>query len=316
MRLLVSMGIRPGGRPNEPLRPLLREVDVDRGEILRDLSWDTEPGFLSGPSADQEFTAASWRDRRTLVQPTHTEILEIDVPRWKVMRVSSHPLFHSVHSAVPCGGGGVVVSSAGNDSVLVLDDEGRLERHHYLPGAGFHERFSGVHDFRRAHHDAFKPHHYHPNYAAFVGDQLWVTCFETRSAGPIGADPLRFRGIPHDGRAIDGRLWFTWVSGQVAVVDPVSRATEIIDVAAMDGRPQRLGWCRGVEVVGDRLFVGMTMLRRTRHREVMRTLLLGAAGEKLPTRIVEVDLRSHRIVREIEVGNAAGGTIYGLAYSP
>jgi hypothetical protein len=45
---------------------------------------------------------------------------------------------------------------------------------------------------------------------------------------------------------------------------------------------------------------------------VLREVLLGEAGEKLPTRIVEIDLDRPRIVREIELGNAAGGTIYSI----
>ena len=73
-----------------------------------------------------------------------------------------------------------------------------------------------------------------------------------------------------------------------------------------------LGWCRGVAVHGDRLWVGMTQLRSTTHREVLRVLLRGERGRKLPSRVVEVDLAKQVIVREIQVGNTAGCTIYGL----
>jgi hypothetical protein len=56
----------------------------------------------------------------------------------------------------------------------------------------------------------------------------------------------------------------------------------------------------------------MTMLRRTVHREVARVLLRGEAGMKLPTRVLEIDLRSRSVVRVLTLGNRAGGTIYGL----
>ena len=56
----------------------------------------------------------------------------------------------------------------------------------------------------------------------------------------------------------------------------------------------------------------MTMLRASRHREVLRMLLRGEDGAKLPTRLVEVDLDQRRIVRETELGNAEGGTIYSV----
>jgi hypothetical protein len=100
----------------------------------------------------------------------------------------------------------------------------------------------------------------------------------------------------------------------VVAVDPVTLRRELeLDLAALSGRRGALGWCRGVEVVGSRLFVGLTMIRATRHREVLRQLL---KGPKLPTRIVEVDLDRRRVAREVEVGNHAGGTIYSLLAAP
>ena len=58
--------------------------------------------------------------------------------------------------------------------------------------------------------------------------------------------------------------------------------------------------------------VGFTVLRRPRHREVLRLLLRGLEGEKLPTRVVEVDLDGPRVVGAVEVGDAGAGTIYGV----
>lgn len=310
------MGVRAGGRPDAPLRPLLLEVDADRGLVLGALRWETDPRHLSGPDADQEFTAASVTSRGTLLQPTHTEVLELDGGR--VVRVISHPLMHSVHSAHERPGGGLVVSSAGNDSVLELDDDGALIAHHWLRDGDFAAAYPGVTDFRRAHHDAFKPHSHHPNRASYVDGERWVTCFEQRACLSSEGRRIGFpEGIPHDGVLRDGLLWFTLVDGLVIAVDPRSlRRERVIDLNRLDGRPGLLGWCRGVEVVGSRLVVGMSALRRTRHREVVRILLRGRHGVKRPSRLVEIDLERERIVREIELGNAAGGTIYGVSKSP
>lgn len=314
MRVLVSMGIRPGGTPTEPLRPLLREVDLDERTVVGDLRWDTDPAWLSGPDADQEFTAASLTARGTVLQPTHTEVLELH--RGEVLRVTSHPLMHSVHSAVEGPRGRIAVSSAGNDSVLELDPHGQLLAHHWLRSGSFAAAYPGVSDFRRAHHDAFKPHSHHPNHAFYVGDELWVTCFEQRACVSLSGRRIAFpEGIPHDGRLIDGLLWFTLVEGIVIAVDPDTlQRRRTVDLRALDGRRGLLGWCRGVEVVGSRLVVGMSVLRRTRRRELLRALL--GRGAKLPTRIVEVDLDRMCIAGELELGNAAGGTIYGVLKSP
>lgn len=307
------MGLKPGGRPSEPLRGRLRELDPDRGVILRELAVEVDPAHTPGPSAHQELTAAAW-DGDLVVQPAHTELLWVDPARLALVRRTSHPLFHGVHSAAP-GRDGVVVTCAGTESVLELDRDGVLARHHWLRSGAFADAYPGIDDFRVVDHDALKPHSHHPNHAELVGDELWTTCFETREAVALGTGRrvALSEAIPHDGRLRAGWLWFTQVTGRVVAVDPVTLERRLeLDLRLLTGTRRMLGWCRGIELVGSRLFVGMTMLRATRHREVLREVLLGEAGEKLPTRVVEIDLDRPRIVREIEVGNAAGGTIYSI----
>jgi hypothetical protein len=309
------MGLKPAARPSEPLRGRLRELDPDRGVALRELAVEVDPALTAGPHAHQELTAAAW-DGELVVQPAHTEVSWVDPVRLAVVRRISHPLFHGVHSAAPGRDGGVIVTCAGTESVLELDGRGELARHHWLRPGRFADAYPGIADFRAVDHDALKPHSHHPNHAERVGDELWATCFETREAVALGGTGRRIalaEGFPHDGVLRAGWLWFTQVQGRVVAVDPVTLERRFeLDLQPLAGSRRRLGWCRGIEVVGSRLFVGMTMLRATRHREVLRELLLGEAGEKLPTRVVEVDLDRPRIVREIEVGNAAGGTIYSI----
>jgi hypothetical protein len=317
MRLLVSMGLKPSARPEEPLRPRLREVDVERGVVVRELAYEVSPEHVPGPWAHQEFTAASFDAQGLLLQPAHTEVLWIEPRSLRVLRVVSHPLFHGVHSAAPLPGGGIVVTCAGTESVLELDAQGQLARHWWLRAGDFASAYPGRTDLRRVDHDELKPHSHHPNHASLVGEELWVTCFETGEARALTSGrsvPLP-ESFPHDGRLRGGLLWFTQVDGRVVGVDPVTLRRQVeLDLTELSGPQQRglLGWCRGIEVVGSRMFVGLTMLRGTRHREVLRRLLRGRDGQKRPTRVVEIDLDRPRIVREIEVGNGAGGTIYSL----
>lgn len=314
LRLWVSMGIKPSGLVSEPLRPRLREIDIDRGVVVREITYQVPLAHVPSPESHQEFTSASILPDGRLLQPAHTELLWIDPERGRIDHIASDPLFHGMHSATPGRGGGLVVTCAGTESVLELDGMGRVMRQHWLRSGSFAAAYPGIQDFRLLDHEALKPHSHHPNFASWVGEDLWVTCFEPGDCRSLTrrrriALPESF---PHDGRLRSGRLWFTQVSGRVIAVDPVTlERTLELDLRAMTSSPGLLGWCRGVEVLGSRLFVGMTMLRQTRHREVLRRLL-GGRHARLPTRVVEIDLDRMKIVQEIPVGNEAGGTIYSV----
>lgn len=314
MRLLVSMGLRPQGRVDAPLGPRLIDLDLNTGEVMRELGWETPRDHRSHADSDQEFTSAEWAAPGVLMQPTHTEVLWVDVHRWEVAKVLSDPRFHGVHSAVPRPGGGLTVSAAGPQSVLEFDEDHRCVAHHYLPGGSFNDDFSGSPDLRQAHHDAFKPHRFHPNQATHLPDGLWVTCLETHSVRRVdGSREVPLGGMAHDGRLREGLVWFTRVDGRVIGLDPVTfREQEHIDLQELLQTRRLLGWCRGVEVVGSRLFVGMSTLRRTRHREVLRWMMQGERGRKEPTRVIEIDLEAREVVNTWVLGNQAGGTIYGL----
>ncbi len=322
MKLLVSMGMRD--HEGAPLRGRLVELDLDGG-VTRELRVALAPEHVPGPDSHQELTCACVDADGLVVQPAHTELLWIDPKSLEIVRRASHPLFHGLHSAaVHPATGEIAVTCAGTESVLVLDEAGALRRHHWLRDPeggtrGFGAAYRGIRDFRLVDHDALKPHSHHPNHATWVGDDLWVTCFETQDCRSL-TSPRRIGlggAIPHDGRLREGHLWFTQVTGRVVVVEPVTGARVAeLDLAAAAGTRRRLGWCRGVELVGGRLFVGFTMLRSTRHREVLRQLLLGELGEKLPTRIVEVDRSTGALLGEWILGNTHGGTLYGILAHP
>jgi hypothetical protein len=315
MRLFVSTGLRAA--PDAPLRGHLAILDPDGG-VERIVPFPGDPATVPGPLAHQELTCAALDRDGLVVQPTHTELLWIDPATLAVVRRVSHPLFHNVHSAaVHPVDGRIALTCAGIESVLELSPSGALLAHHFLRGGSFAEAYPGVSDFRLADHDAFKPHSHHPNHACWVGDELWVTRFETKDAVSIPhGRRVALGGVPHDGRLRAGRAWFTRITGQVVVVDPASATLErTIDLAAAAG-PLALGWCRGVEVAEGRLFVGFSMLRSTWHREVLRHLIYGAAGEKRPTRVVEADPATGAVLREWILGGAAGGTVYGVLAVP
>jgi hypothetical protein len=279
--------------------------------VLRRLVWETPLGEGPGPGAHQEFTSGCLADPTTLVQPTHTEVLWIDLRSFRVVHRVTSPWFHALHSAALDGQGGLLLTSASLGAVLRVDPSGRVTGQ-ALGGEVLPE--VAPRDHRALGHDALKPHEWHPNCAerGLDGQTIHVTCFG-RSATRRLADGVEtpLGGIPHDGRPRGGRVWFTRIDGQVLWTD--LERTQVLgrfDLASHSAR--RLGWCRGVEVVEDRLFVGFTQLRSTQHREVLRWLLQGERGRKEPTRVLVLDRQEGRVLQTFLVGNAAGGTLYGL----
>lgn len=307
------MGLREGGAPTAPLRPWLIELDPERG-VLRETRLPFDPELASGPGADDEATRASL-DGDVLLQPTHTQLFRVDPRTLAVVGRVSHPWMAGVHSAERRPGGGVLLSCAANESVLEIADDGSLIEHRWLRGVdGFSQAYPGIVDFRTLHHDALKPHSHHPNCAFVAGGERWVTCFETRRAVSLdSARSIELPGIPHDGAVQEGAMWFTTVDGRIVAHDPETlERIEALDLRELSGTDQMLGWCRGIAVVGRTAWVGMTQLRSTMHREVLRLLLRGERGRKLPSRVVEIDLDARRIVREHPVGNPAGATVYAI----
>lgn len=267
---------------------------------------------------DRELTGARF-DGAALLQCARSELLWIDPRTLQVLRRLSHPLCYDVHDALVWDGA-LVVSSTGHDSIVWLDPEGRLLRHHWLRApagdpASFVAAFGSVDDWREVPTARTKPHSHHPNQVFLRHDALWVTLFEDRLARELdGTGVIELpEGPPHDGCERDGLHWFTTVTGHVIAVDPRSLARVVhLDLNRLLGDERLLGWCRGIEVDGDTIYVGFTMLRVGRHRDLLRRLVRGRRGEKLPSRVVALDWRRGVVLGELVVGGDAGGAIYTI----
>lgn len=307
-----------------PLRGVLRQLDTSTGRT-DDLLWVDPPADEHPGAGEHAELTGSELSAHELIQCTRTSVLALAWPGLVVQERVTHPLFTDVHHAVRLADGALAVAVTGHDSVLVLH-RGRVTAWTWLghpdgrtrtgdektPPEGFAAAYPGVSDFRRVPFDRYKPHRVHPNHLALLDGALWVTGLQDRSFRPlVGAEGARFDSPPHDGRRLDGALWFTTVDGSVTALDPATRAA-VRTLSADAGLPGLPGWCRAVEKVGDTLFVGWSMLRASRHRELLRVALRGAAGTKRPTRVTELDLTTGAVRAEHPVGDHGGGTIYAI----
>lgn len=327
-RLLLSMGMVPSGRPGDPLRPRLRALDPTTGRVDDVVSYDPPAALHPDDPEHAEFTGA-WVGSGELLQCTRTEVLVFAWPDLTLRARVSHPLLHDVHHAIRLPDGRLAVASTGIDAVLLLDDAGTLHAHHWLdaPGtdtpdaAAFTARFGPARDLRRVRFETFKPHHHHPNYLAWDGDALWATCLSTGVAVCVtdpGRPPRRFpEGGPHDGVLAGALRFYTTITGLVVAIDPATGdRVRVWDVSQVEGRAGLPGWCRAIAVTDTHLIVGMTTLRKSRHREWLRRVLRGRHGRSLPSRVLAIDRHTGALDAVWPVGNEAGGTIYGITPWP
>lgn len=242
--------------------------------------------------------------------PLRDRILRLDPLSLQAEPLCSHPCFHDLHS-VAAFGGGALVTSTGNELVLALDPAGEI-RERWALGAPVDEAL----DHRPLPPGSLKPHRVHPNYACQVGERILVTGLRDQRCRDL-LDPSFVlslpQGPPHDGRLREDRLWFTTTNGWVVACCPRSGAQELaLQIGACEGGEGLGGWCRGIEVAGDRLWIGLSRVRRSRLRDVARTALRPLIGSVRSARVVEIDWRQQRVLREFPLDAPGGAEIYGL----
>ncbi len=300
------MGLRPEGDPSRPLQPVLRWLDPSTGAV-QDALVRAPPLGLHPVGDDAEFTGAH-RVGNRLWQATRTEVLVLRLPDLTELATWTHPLFHDVHDGLPLADGGVAVTATGLDAVVILRADGSLLQVHRLGSIDPDQRS----DWRQVPFRSTKPHTVHPNHLVQLGDDLWASSLERPGLHRLrdGHHVEISEGGTHDGRLMDGELWLTTITGVVVALDPTTlERTRTLDLRVLDPRPGVRGWCRGIEKIGSRLFVGFSTLRASAAREQLAAWVRGPKG---PTCVVEVDLETRRVVATHDVGNAAGGTLYAI----
>ncbi len=238
---------------------------------------------------------------------TQTEILTWKLPNFDLVRRISLPAFNDVHHVRLGRRGHYLVANTGLDMVMEISTGGDLVRlWNVLGDENPWGRFSPQKDYRKQ--LTTKPHAAHPNYV-FEGEdgEIWATRFEQRDAICL-TEPERRIDIalekPHDGVLLDGRAYFTVVSGHLVVAETArGEILERYDLQAMSNRDEALGWCRGIHCLDrHRVLVGFSRLRPTKLHENLRwvghRLGLRRSASQLPTRVALYDLERRVLVQE------------------
>lgn len=112
----------------------------------------------------------------------------------------------------------------------------------------------------------FRPHVLHPNHVLPVGDDIWVTLWQTGEIASLRRGEILLQGLgnPHDGIPVGDRFYVTdCATNRVIVHEFDPSGPSIGPRVAQRVLTQRIqeGFVRGIAVGNDRLFVGMTARR-------------------------------------------------------
>jgi hypothetical protein len=242
------------------------------------------------------------REGDRLYACTQTEVLVYALPSFERVGYVSLPSFNDVHHVRPTREGTLLVASAGLDLVLEVTLDGRTLNSWNVLGEEPWERFSPEIDYRKV--VSTKPHRSHPNYVFCLGEEIWATRFEQKDAICLNRPDRRIDiGLErvHDGVPHEGFVYFTTVNGNLVVVNAQTlKVDEVINLNQMHSEGDLLGWCRGVLVSGNLVWIGFSRVRPTKFTENVRWITHGFK-RSLPTHIACYDLTKRQCVREIDL---------------
>jgi hypothetical protein len=291
---------------------LVLAVDADACSARLAVEYVTPPELCASGDPAILFKSGTL-EGRLLYLCTQTEVLVYEVPSFALRHHVSLPQFNDVHHVRPAPDGNLLIANTGLDMVMEITLDGSVVREWSALGMDPWERFSRDVDYRKVR--TTKPHLAHPNFIFLFGGDIWATRFEQKDAVCLTEPARRIEiGVErlHDGVVHNGLVYFTTVNGKVVVADPVElRVVKVIDLNR-DGDPEALlGWCRGIFVDEDRLWVGFSRMRPTKFRENVAWVRHGFK-HSLGTRVSAYDLATGRLLTEVDLEPFGLSAVFGI----
>jgi hypothetical protein len=295
---------------------LILTVDTRTGCVTCGAEYTTPPALCADGEPAILFKSGTLVGDKLYVC-TQTEVLIYAVPGFCQLAHVSLPCFNDVHHVRPTPDGNLLVANSGLDMVLEVTLDGSIQREWNTLGDEPWGVFDRDTDYRRV--ASTKPHRSHPNQVFYIGEDIWATRFQQKDAICL-TDPRRRIAIDsalaHDGLVHDGHVFFTTVDGCIVIANAASTAIEErIDLNELEPREAHLGWCRGLLVDDDKVWVGFSRLRLTKFRENLSWVRWGFK-QHLPTRIACYDLTQKRRLAEIDLQAHGLDAVFSVVPSP
>jgi hypothetical protein len=252
----------------------------------------------------------------TLIVPTCTEILFIDIKNFLIQKTISLPSFNDLHH-VNILKDYLYIANTGAECIQVVNFEGRLLNEYPMAKNPTWKSFKEGTDLRFV--GPTKPHETHINHVFFINEVPWVTRFQQRDAialhDPSKKINLSFgNGKPHDGLVKGDFIYFTLTDGHIVIINKKTLKDEdIINLNSISENNLQLGWCRGIEVIDNNAFVGFSRIRKSKFRDYGSWILHGK--KKLPARISQYDIIGKKLINEVKI-QSKGAAIFTIRQYP
>ena len=291
---------------------LIVEVDPATTTLRTHVEYVSPAEAIGGDEPIILFKSATHADDR-LYTCTPTEVIVYRLPTFTVETYITLPCFNDLHHVRPTPHGTLLVANTGLDMVLELTLHGEVIREWSVLGEAPWARFDRTIDYRKG--ISTKPHHSHPNYLFYLGDEPWATRFHQRDAISL-RDATRRIAIDvervHDGVVHGEWIYFTTVDGHVAIAGVHSlQVEELIDLSRFHDESLIAGWCRSLMVDRTTLWVGFSRLRPTRFRDNV-AWVKNRFRQSMPTHVACYDLVQRRRIAVVNVEQHGLNAIFSI----
>ena len=301
----------------------LLQINLDSSSVSEILSVDVGTGNFPHTHPNLEFTVGDIEGNK-LWLAMDTEIRLYSYPDLSLIKTFSHPCFHNIHS-VAVRDDELYVTSTGLDMAVVLNKEnGKIIKYINAEEKPTWHRFSQETDYRKYH--STRPHDCHPNYVFWIDDEPWVTRCTQEDAVQLSdnnnridiSGPDKVISV-HDGIVRGDKVYFTSVDSMIIIADiNTHKIIEEINITKLKGYGGLRGWCRGLYVDENILYVGFSRLRKTRRIEkiawVGKLLNIGKSIEVCS--VLAIDLNKKEIVGDYSLPDDTIDAVYSILPEP
>ena len=301
----------------------LLKVNTTNGQIEELLSVSNGNENFPDIHPNLEFTAGDI-EGNNLWLSTDTEIRCYSYPGLELLKIYSHPCFHNIHS-VAVHGEKLFVTSTGLDMVVILDKKnGSIISYHNAEGKDTWHRFDSGFDYRKIH--STRPHDCHPNYVFWINGEPWITRCTQEDAVQLSnlnnridiSGPTKTISV-HDGIVKGDHVYFTSVDGCIVIADiNTNKVLETFNVTTLKGYGGLRGWCRGLFITNNIIYLGFSRLRKTRRIEKIQWVshLINKGKPIENCSVLAIDILKREIIADYHISDNMIDAIYSILPEP